>query len=149
MKLISHRGNINGIIKEKENHPDYILDAIKKGYEVEIDIWFFKNKYFLGHDKPIYKIKKEFLIKNYKYLWIHCKNIEALNKLHNIPLLNVFFHDKDKYTLTSKRFIWAYPNEKLTENTICVLPEWNNLNLNGKKILGICSDYIGKYDKKI
>jgi len=28
MKLIAHRGNINGPNPEKENHPDYINTAI-------------------------------------------------------------------------------------------------------------------------
>ena len=39
MKLISHRGNLNGRIPERENHPDYIDEAIEAGYDVEIDIW--------------------------------------------------------------------------------------------------------------
>ena len=37
MKFISHRGNLNGPIEEYENHPEYILEALKKGFNVEID----------------------------------------------------------------------------------------------------------------
>ena len=44
MKLIAHRGNINGPNPEKENHPDYINTAIKSGYDVEVDVWFIDNK---------------------------------------------------------------------------------------------------------
>ena len=41
MKLIAHRGNISGPNPEKENHPDYILEAIRLGYvpEEEYDNW--------------------------------------------------------------------------------------------------------------
>ena len=39
MILISHRGNIDGRIPEKENHPNYIDAAIKAGYDVEVDLW--------------------------------------------------------------------------------------------------------------
>ena len=37
MILISHRGNIDGKIVERENHPEYIDEAIALGYDVEID----------------------------------------------------------------------------------------------------------------
>ena len=38
MILIAHRGNTIGPNIEKENHPDYIDEAIKKGFDVEVDI---------------------------------------------------------------------------------------------------------------
>ncbi len=36
--IISHRGNLDGPIPERENSPDYIDQAIKWGFVVEIDI---------------------------------------------------------------------------------------------------------------
>ena len=57
MKLISHRGNIDGRRPDLENNPDYILKAIDKGYDCEIDVWLLKNTIYLGHDK----IKKKCL----------------------------------------------------------------------------------------
>ena len=39
MILISHRGNITGIEKDSENKPDYIFNALNKGFNVEIDIF--------------------------------------------------------------------------------------------------------------
>ena len=47
MKFISHRGNLDGPMKEFENHPDYINDAIKKGFDVEIDVRVKKMKAFI------------------------------------------------------------------------------------------------------
>jgi hypothetical protein len=38
MYLISHRGNINGIQKSKENDPNYINKAIESGFDVEVDV---------------------------------------------------------------------------------------------------------------
>ncbi len=38
MFYISHRGNIDQIIPERENSPDYINEAIAQGYHVEIDV---------------------------------------------------------------------------------------------------------------
>ena len=37
MKLISHRGNIDGPQPDRENSPNYINEAIEAGYNVEID----------------------------------------------------------------------------------------------------------------
>ena len=70
MYLIAHRGNINGKNKSKENSPSYILDAIKQGYDVEIDLWVDNDDFWLGHDEPQYKINIDFLSKSKK-----CKNI--------------------------------------------------------------------------
>ena len=38
MRLISHRGNINGIESVHENNPNYIENAIMLGFDVEIDM---------------------------------------------------------------------------------------------------------------
>ena len=61
MFLISHRGNINGANPIEENSINYILKAIDLGYNVEIDVWFVNNSFYLGHDKPQYKVNHDFL----------------------------------------------------------------------------------------
>ena len=40
MKLIAHRGNVNGPDPLTENTPEKIESAITAGYDVEIDIWY-------------------------------------------------------------------------------------------------------------
>lgn len=143
MLFISHRGNLNGKNKKYENSPNYILKAIEKGYHVEIDVWF-TNTFFLGHDGPKYKISKKFLENN--KLWCHAKNLDALCELKKIKT-KYFWHQNDDYTLTSNNYIWTYPGKKLSEKSICVLPELKKQKIN-KKIKGICSDYIEIYKKK-
>ena len=56
MLLISHRGNLNGIQKKRENSPTYINEALSKGYDVEVDVRFTDDKFFLGHDTNQYKV---------------------------------------------------------------------------------------------
>lgn len=142
MKLISHRGNISKPIKEKENHPDYIYHAIKLGYDVEIDTWHINNKWYLGHDEPMHEINFDFLI-NSKF-WIHAKNGDAFYLLLKNKKLNVFWHTNEDWILTSKKYIWTYPNKKLYANSICVLPENGYLG-NIEDCYGICSDFIENY----
>ena len=52
MKLISHRGNIEGKENTNENHPHYIKRAMDHGYDVEIDVWF-DNGWYLGQNTKL------------------------------------------------------------------------------------------------
>lgn len=147
MILISHRGNINEKKIEKENSLLYIFEALNIGYHVEVDIWLLDNKWFLGHDEPIYEID---IMKEFKFLfhkiYFHCKNLEALQELSKYQDVYCFWHQNDDFTLTSNKYIWTYPGKKLTEKSICVLPELANYtDIELKKCAGICSDYIEKY----
>ena len=145
MVLIAHRGNYCGLNPSKENSVSYIKEAIKLGYDVEIDIWLKDDEIWLGHDNPQYPCSINFLSKNAKKLWIHCKNLEAMDALSNFKTFNFFWHQNDDFTLTSKNFIWTYPGKLLTKNSICVLPELFNKQI--LDCLGICSDHIQKYKK--
>jgi len=140
MYLISHRGNLNGPNVKDENNPDYIMEAISKGYDVEIDVRIYNNKFYLGHDEPSYEVKDRFLIN--KKLWCHAKDAYALEKLKIIGSI-YFWHQNDDYTITSNGYFWTYPGIKLLENSICVMPESTKY----KKIdcKGICSDFINNY----
>jgi len=144
MILISHRGNINGKIVEKENHPSYIDEAINLGYDVEIDMWWIDGKTYLGHDVPQYEVNDEWLTKRINKLWVHCKNIELLNWIRSTTL-HYFWHEEDTLTLTSKNQIWAYPGKQPILGSIAVMPEINKDNIS--LCIGICSDYIKNYKK--
>ena len=132
MRLISHRGNINGKNPELENKPEYVFDALKLGYEVEVDVWFVDGDFYLGHDNPKYKITAPFISNN--KIWCHAKNIIALNEMKKINdrfgyELHYFWHQNDDVTITSNGYLWTYPGKELTLNAIQVLPEINNEKL--------------------
>jgi hypothetical protein len=145
MVLISHRGNLNGKNTERENEPEYIDEAIKLGYDVEIDIWVEGNDIYLGHDYPQHKINYHWLVDRIDVLWIHCKNINAVIYLNCVKngAFNYFWHQEDDVTLTSREFIWAYPGKQPIKDSIAVLPELNNDDIS--KCYGICSDFIENY----
>lgn len=145
MVLISHRGNINGKNADKENHPDYIDQALSLGYQVEIDVWLIDGKLFLGHDEPQYNINSDWLFNRISKLWIHCKNISAIEWFNSIERFNYFWHENDTVTLTSKNDIWAYPGKQPIKNSIAVMPEIYDEDIS--QCLGICSDYIENYKK--
>jgi hypothetical protein len=144
MILISHRGNLNGPNEVRENSPYYIMEAIAEGYYVEIDVWVIESTFHLGHDKPQYPISLNWLYERKDNLWIHCKNIEAIEKFNVYGnVYNYFWHQEDTLTLTSKRFIWAYPGNQPIINSIAVMPEIHNDDIS--QCSGICSDYIQNY----
>jgi hypothetical protein len=145
MKLISHRGNLNGPNKERENHPDYIYEAIQAGYDVEIDVWWVDGKFKLGHDEPQYDFPFDLFNNFYNKLWIHCKNMEALSQLNELDSngskLNYFSHENDLGVLTSRGYIWS---TNLYDRGILVMPEIFNREPK-EATFGVCSDYITKY----
>jgi hypothetical protein len=141
-RLISHRGNINGPNPKMENNPEYIISALNLGFDVEIDMWWVDGRIYLGHDEPQYEVNDKWLENRIDKLWVHCKNFDLLPWIQNTSL-HYFWHENDQYTLTSKNIIWAYPGSKLSHNSICVLPERNNIDKYILDVcLGVCSDYI-------
>lgn len=143
MKLIAHRGNINGPSSD-ENNPQLIEDVLAQGYDAEIDVHFVNGTFWLGHDEPVYKIDVEFLKRD--GLWCHAKNFGALIALKTINIKNFFWHENDAFTLTSSGYIWTYPGQPLLGSSIAVMPETvmdDILSL--PQVYGVCSDYVSKF----
>jgi hypothetical protein len=143
MILISHRGNINGQFESNENKPNYIDNALSEGYNVEIDLWFVDNKLYLGHDKPQYEITYDWLKKRKNKLWVHCKNLSALEFCDDKLDLHYFWHEEDTVTITSQGTIWAYPGKQPIKNSIAVMPEIYGDDISN--CLGVCSNFISNY----
>lgn len=143
MIKIAHRGNIYGPVPEKENSPDYVMAALDKGYDCEVDLWCLEEKFFLGHDAPQYNVSKEFLFDLSEKLWVHCKNLKALQFVtERRGSLNGFWHQEDNYTFTTKGYIWTYPNYPTTNLCILVhLGMWKE-TISQQQMAGICSDYM-------
>jgi hypothetical protein len=146
MKLISHRGNINGKMESWENEPTYIDLAISKGYDVEVDVWYKDSIFWLGHDEPQYGVDFRWFRDRISKLWIHCKNIEAItyfNANFEVFPFNYFWHENDTVTLTSLNYIWAFPNKQPIRNSIAVMPELHNDDVSSA--IGVCSDVVENY----
>lgn len=147
MKIIAHRGNINGSHPELENHPGYILSALSKGFDVEIDLWKNNGGLYLGHDEPKDKVQLSFLSHYKDQLWIHCKNVKAIEFMLNYPRFNAFFHQNDEVSLTTKGYLWTFPGGLMTSKSIAVLPETYEL-WDIQNAFGVCTDYPCKYKFK-
>ena len=145
MKLIAHRGNTEGRKPAVENDPVYVSQAIDAGFDAEIDVWSINGNYILGHDSPDFFVKQSFL--ENKRLWCHAKNLEALERMLLNKKIHCFWHETDKYTVTSKGHIWTYPEENVTSNSVIVIAG-SKLSLSHRKIYGICGDYVLEWSNK-
>lgn len=150
MKLISHRGNISGINPLKENSIDYVEEAISEGFDVEIDLWVVDGSFYLGHDDPKYYVPMSWLVKYKDVLWIHSKNMQALEEISTSSIdFNYFWHEQDRYTVTSKGIIWVLIGQFPCSNSVIVLPEAVSMYVEPTiyfdKCYGICSDVIQNY----
>ena len=144
MIYISHRGYINGVDERIENNPNNITKLLEKNIHVEVDVRYYNDSFYLGHDDPKYKIDVNFL--KHKNLWCHAKNFETLDEIRKIDC-HYFWHQEDDYTLTSKGFVWVYPGKPLIKNSIAVLPEKFKQDIS--ICYGICTDNINKYLKDL
>jgi len=142
MKIIAHRGNLHGPDPSNENKPKTIMKALALGLDCEIDVWYIRGKYYLGHDFPETPVSYEFLDFFCEHLWIHCKHLDALLQLKDE--FNCFYHDKDIYTLTSKGYIWGNINSPTHSQVVQVMPEKGGTF--SPDCYAICTDYPFKYN---
>lgn len=142
MIIIAHRGNICGSNPERENHPDYLREAIAHGFYVEYDLWKLGDTLYLGHDAPTYPVTRDFLCEIGPSSFCHCKNISALEfMLTELDHIECFYHENDRCTLTSHGHIWNYPGSELTNKTICVMPELSDKSCDITCAFGVCTDF--------
>lgn len=146
MKIISHRGNYNGIYPERENKPSYIDTTLSMGYDVEVDIRFIDNKFYLGHDTPDTIITKEWIVNRKENIWFHCKDLYSAQEFKRMNFgIKYFCHSSDDFVLTSTNHIWVH-NLDLNLDETCIIPlidkesieNYNSNNL----IYAICTDFI-------
>jgi hypothetical protein len=157
-KLISHRGNLTQPFPEKENNPIYIDQALSKGYDVEIDLRYINNKYYLGQDTPDYEIDTKWIKDRSDRIWIHCKDPSSVSVLYglksNIPELKYFCHNVDPFVLVSNGLIWAHFDilstdmiNLLDKNFILPLLTEDLLHkFSELDVFGICSDFVENLD---
>jgi len=145
MIYIAHRGNIDGPNPLLENSPEYIQEAINRGYDVEIDLRVINGRLWLGHDYPQYKITKKWLLERKNNLWIHAKSFLTASWLANFGQEIVYFcHNSDSFTLTSNGKIWLHelsqsPGQK------CIVPLLSKSEIKKykyKNFGAVCSDFI-------
>lgn len=150
MKLIAHRGNVDGICHQKENTQSYIDKAISLGYDVEIDIHRINDILFLGHDKPENKISLEWLIDRRKNLWVHTKNFAALAYLIDFDLRSFYHKSEDHTIINNCNLIWSHNLADANKKSIIPLLSMNDINSSYKiDVYGICSDFVSTLKDKI
>lgn len=143
-RLISHRGNINGKNEKFENNPGYVREAFSEGYDIEVDLWYINDAFYLGHDSPQYLLEGYDILYDNKY-WKHAKNYHALEKIIE-HRWNGFWHNTDAFTFTTLGWLWAYPGVSIStdiQKSVAVMPDGTGLDISN--FGGICSDFIGKY----
>lgn len=143
MIFISHRGNLNGIILDRENSPEYINEAIEKGYLVVVDVWLVGEDHFaLGNDRPKYLTNIEYIKQN--NIICRARSLNTLNALIE-SRAHCFFQDYERISLTNGGLIWAAPSQSVTPRSIVIMPEHEISNVRTAALLkcaGICSNFI-------
>lgn len=141
MRVISHRGNING--PGKDSAPADVRVALEAGYDVEVDVRMVDGSLRLGHDAPGDKVPSWMLFD--AKVWFHAKDIEAASYLATRDV-KVFCHDNDPFVVVDQH-IWVHPN---TSRKTLVLPNAILLDIAGferlsrdvgKLAFAVCTDW--------
>ena len=140
MKLIAHRGNLYGP-SDNENSPSAIGEALSKGYDVEVDVWHYRNEIWLGHDKPRYQIDTGLIVD--RRVWLHAKDLATVSWLLKTYGCHYFVHENDPYTITSNGYIWGFEQYCLDTNLRYVVIAPESIKLPAVTVYGVCSDYVG------
>ena len=152
MRLISHRGNINGRIESEENNPSYIDKSISSGYEVESDVWLINDVLWLGHDIPQYKIDISWIVERSDKLWIHCKDIMSAVKIRELDeSFRIFCHSNDPFVLVSTGHIWVHDlSLEFDKHAIIPLLDQKELDLyDHREVYAFCTDYVFSLDSML
>lgn len=144
MRFIAHRGNTEGAKPELENTLSYLEAALKNKFDIEVDVFTRKGQLYLGHDTPKDPINIEFLTN--RRVWCHAKDEATFLNLIKFQDLNVFWQQDDKFSITSRGYIWTHSKcSKFVQNSVATVLDYKSEFLKDKKIHGICSDIIQLY----
>lgn len=141
---ISNRGNLTRVNAHRENTPDYIKEAIYKGFDCVVDVFVSEGVlYSVRSQQHMYILGDDFIAKHRRRLWLRCEDYETVNHiLINYPGVKCFINSVSQ--VTSNGAIWTYHyNLESTDlsKTIMSMPEWNKWKTTDNA-LGVSSDYI-------
>lgn len=144
MLLVAHRGNFEGPKPELENSLSYVSLALEQGFHCEVDLWKYDNDLWLGHDGPEHRVSRDYILEHSRKLWLHCKNLEALQFIsEHKAILNGFWHEEDSYSLTTKGYIWTFPGKSVTPLSVIVDNSRHATKSVSPSAFGVCGDYVG------
>ena len=106
-QFIAHRGNLTGPEPSFENQIEYLLHAYDTCGAVEVDIQSHNGQLYFGHDDPQESVVTDLIMQDNWFC--HAKDLESLGKLLELGA-HTFWHQQDTVTLTSRGYIWCYPD---------------------------------------
>lgn len=137
-QFIAHRGNTQGSQPTFENRIEYLLHAYDICGAVEVDIQSHNDKMYFGHDEPQELVSIDLIMQDNWFC--HAKDLESLGKLLKLGA-HTFWHQKDTVTLTSRGYIWCYPDVYLIDERAIWLDfenKFTDMEMIGG--WGLCSD---------
>jgi hypothetical protein len=150
MKLIAHRGNIDGPNSAYENSVDYLWFALTNGFDVEVDVWHVDDQIWLGHDSPTYKLGHSAFMSllSHRGVWWHAKDYNTLNyMLSHGRQIKVFAHEGDRYGLVNGGYIWTADTSMQLDQynrTVWILPTLPPDFVVNECVYGLCTDDFTK-----
>lgn len=141
--IISHLGNIDGRVPERENTLPYIKEALAAGWHVCIDVWYTNGNFVLPTTHGWQPVPPS-LLSNYR-VWARTHDPETIDALCTIKA-HCVIATESPVALTSEQFIWSLPPTPLVSRAIAVFPELAEPGwLEQYEPAGLCSNEPARY----
>ena len=144
MLYISNLGNTKGRDVIEEGGLPIIVDALNRGFCVNINLWKLPKSFAVGVDYPMEEVDPDFLSGNKEKLLLRAMNIESLKWMLENGY-HCYWREKDDFTVSSHGFILSFgvaviPHSIVMNPELCLVDD-----LRDKNLVGICSDFILGY----
>jgi hypothetical protein len=143
---VYHRGNSARDLSV-ENNPKKLLELVRRGRHIELDIWTVGNKLFVGHDRPDVEVTYDWLLAVEPRALIHCKDGRTFSVLRRYfacrgIAANLFYHTSEDYALSTGGWVITYPGKPVFGEFLSMMPETAGRNPNMEAAAIICSDKL-------
>lgn len=122
------------------NHPDSIKKCLDLGLNVRVDVKFLDDNFYLVNSKEKFLVETK-ILEDYR-IWCQAKDILTLEMLSSSLNINCFYFKKDKFTVTSKGFVWNCDKTKIVNRSIfqAIDEDWEEIKNKIGSCYGVCSD---------
>lgn len=143
MRIISHRGNVDGPGSQCELVN--VESAFAAGFDVEVDVRLLNNTLYVGHDAPIYPLPDAWFQPNLiDRIWFHAKDIDA----HRVMLglgVKTFMHDDEPWVMVGD-LKWHHPRLNPTlsfqnDDIALDVVGFPRLNPASRGMYAVCTDW--------
>lgn len=161
MLIVAQKGLVYGPDAEVENSPELLENTMSSDILCHCDIWWYKEKWWLGEYRPQYQISEKWLETYRSFLFLHIRNYQGISKICEYNEKYTWFSLFNNKICTAsnghliatdflgvKNLIILSPEKSINLNTIQNLKENFKTENHDKELKGFITKYVNLIKEK-